>query len=98
MVRGPGRDCFGVRMRNSSYSILPPAGRRVKAKIIEGGLKLSGLAAAAGISSSSLSDHLAGRRRKPETQLAIYLAYVELSGMRPSFAEFWGELFNRKVG
>ena len=85
-------------MPKTSHSILSPAGRRVKAQIILSGLKLSGLAAAAGVSAATLSDHLAGRRHNPDTQLTIYLAYVELSGRRPTFAEFWGELFKRKVG
>ena len=77
--------------KNFRRSIGRP-GLRVKAQIVSEGIKLTRLAASAGIKPSTLSNCLAGRRRCRLTQEAIWLAFRQLSGCDTDLQSFWGDL------
>ena len=76
----------------SPHKRIATAGAEVKARIVGAGLKLSDLAAAAGISPSSLSNYLAGSVSRPETRVRIWRAFRRLTGQRISLRRFWGHL------
>ncbi len=73
-------------------SILRKPASRVKGLIIDAGIPLGALAKLAGISQSTLSNYIHGDRRRRQTQLRIWDAYVRLSGEEISFGDFWGPL------
>jgi len=72
--------------------ILPPNAAFVKARIISAGLKLGDLAAAAGVSQSSLSNYLIGRVANYRTQQKIFKSFRKVTGINISFNDFWGPL------
>lgn len=74
---------------------IPPAGLRVKARIVEAGITMAALAAAAGIAPNTLSDYIAGRCRRRETQMDIHWAFRQLTGVEITLVAFWGSLLGR---
>jgi lambda repressor-like predicted transcriptional regulator len=74
---------------------IPPAGLRVKARIVEAGIAMGDLARAANIAPNTLSDYIAGRCRRRETQMDIHWAFRRLSGLEVSPETFWGTLYWR---
>jgi len=65
--------------------------------IVGAGVKLGDLAEAAGISKAGLSAHIAGRRRNPQTQLRIFLAFLQLTRRQMKMVDFWGKLVAKEV-
>jgi len=60
---------------------------------------MGAVAAAAGVSRSSLSNHIVGRRRNPHVQYRVWSAFRRLAhdtGIPvrdlPGMADFWGDL------
>ena len=74
---------------------IPPAGLRVKARIIEAGITMAALARAANIAPNTLSDYIAGRCRRRETQMDIHWAFRQLTGVEITLVAFWGSLLGR---
>ena len=72
-------------------------GNIVKGRIISAGLSLGDVCDAAGVSQTSLSDHLAGRRRSRTIQLRILWAFNHLAGQSLTLDEFWGPLAAKEV-
>jgi lambda repressor-like predicted transcriptional regulator len=68
----------------------------VKARIKRNSPSMGEIASAAGISQSSLSNHLRGYRASRPTQLRIWDAYRRLTGQEISPEDFWGNLFGTK--
>jgi len=64
----------------------------VKIRILGAGLSLGEVCNTAGISKSTLSNHLAGRRRSHNVQLRILLAYNHLARKSLTIKTFWGDL------
>jgi len=72
---------------------LSPAVLSVKAQILQAGIALAALAAAAKIKQSTLSNYLAGHRQCPARQEVIWYAFRQLTGAEISLADFWGPLW-----
>jgi len=85
------------RTKKSFRRIIGQPGLHVKAQIVSEGIKLTHLAAAAGIKPSTLSNCLAGRRRRRLTQEAIWLAFRQLSGCDTDLQTFWGDLLTYRM-
>ncbi len=64
----------------------------VKGRIVSSGIKLGNLAVAAGMSNGNLSKYISGGLTYYPGQEKIFLAYRKLTGIRVSFADFWGPL------
>jgi len=85
------------RKNTARNRILVTAQHAVKSQIVAAGLAMGQLAGAAGISQSSLSNHIGGARANYETQIRIWQAFCRLTGQAVSLADFWGELLSKRI-
>jgi len=72
-------------------------GALVKSKIVAAGLTMGQVAAAANISRPALSNYLSGRRRNWRGQIAIWIAFLDLTGSKITLEAFWGQLLTERM-
>lgn len=84
------------RVTRKTSPTLSSTGAAVKGRIVTAGVKLSDLAAAAGIRPNTLSNYLSGRLRRGAVQFEIWKAFRRLTGSRITLLEFWGVPHGKK--
>ncbi len=60
-------------------------------------IKFRDLAERAGLPGPTLSFYISGRTRAYRKQVLIWEAFCELSRLRPTLKQFWGELLSERV-